>query len=71
MGDAIYGGVRRHLAADHRILATLDRPFLHAYRLAFVHPRDARKVEFRAPLPDDLQTVVDVLREKLNLDDSP
>ncbi len=71
VGDAIYGGVRRHLAADHRILATLDRPFLHAYRLAFMHPRDARKVEFRAPLPDDLQTVVDALREKLNLADQP
>jgi len=71
VGDAIYGGVRRHLAADHRILATLDRPFLHAHRLAFRHPRDARKVEFRAPLPNDLQTIVDLLREKLNLDDSP
>ena len=63
VGDAVYGGVRRHLAADHRVLGTLDRPFLHAYRLAFKHPRDGRRVEFTAPLPEDLQTVVDELRE--------
>ena len=64
VGDAVYGGVRRHLAADHRVLGTLDRPFLHAYRLAFTHPRDGRRVEFTAPLPDDLQTIVDELRER-------
>ena len=63
-GDAVYGGVRRHLAADHRVLGTLDRPFLHAFRLAFTHPRDGRRVEFTAPLPDDLQTMIDVLRER-------
>ena len=64
VGDAVYGGVRRHLAADHRVLDTLDRPFLHAYRLAFTHPRDGRRVEFTAPLPDNLQTIVDELRER-------
>jgi 23S rRNA pseudouridine1911/1915/1917 synthase len=63
VGDAVYGGVRRHLAADHRILATLGRPFLHAWRLAFTHPRDGRRVEFSAPLPGDLQSVIDELRE--------
>ena len=63
VGDAVYAGVRRHLAADHRVLGTLDRPFLHAYRLAFTHPRDGRRVEFTAPLPDDLQTIIDDLRE--------
>ena len=64
VGDAVYGGVRRHLAADHRVLGTLDRPFLHAYRLSFMHPRDGRRVEFTAPLPDDLQTIIDELRER-------
>ena len=63
-GDALYGGVRRHLAADHRALASLERPFLHAWRLAFGHPRDGRRVEFEAPLPADLQAVVDDLRTR-------
>lgn len=61
-GDALYGGVRRRLAADHRPLATLERPFLHARRLAFRHPRDGRRVEFETPLPEDLQAVLDRLR---------
>lgn len=63
-GDALYGGVRRHLAADHRALASLERPFLHALRLAFRHPRDGRRVEFEAPLPADLQAVIDDLRAR-------
>ena len=63
-GDALYGGVRRHLAADHRALASLERPFLHAWRLAFTHPRDGRRVEFEAPLPADLQAVIDDLRRR-------
>ena len=62
VGDALYGGVRRRLAADHRALASLERPFLHAWRLAFDHPRDGRRVTFETPLPDDLQAVVDALR---------
>ena len=64
VGDALYGGVRRHLAADHRALASLDRPFLHAWRLAFTHPRDGRRVEFEAPMPADLQAVLDGLRRR-------
>ena len=64
-GDALYGGVRRHLAADHRSLASLERPFLHAWRLAFTHPRDGRRVEFEAPLPADLQAVLDDQRRRV------
>jgi len=32
----------------------LERHFLHAARLAFPHPADARPVAFEAPLPDEL-----------------
>ncbi len=64
-GDALYGGVRRHLAADHRAIGSLERPFLHAWRLGFKHPRDGRRVAFEAPLPPDLEAVVDDLRAKL------
>jgi 23S rRNA pseudouridine1911/1915/1917 synthase len=62
VGDDVYGGVRRQLPADLRTIARLDRPFLHAARLAFRHPGDGRRVEFDAPLPPDLQAVLDALR---------
>ena len=40
----------------------LERPFLHAARLAFNHPADGRRMEFTSELPADLQRVLDELR---------
>jgi 23S rRNA pseudouridine1911/1915/1917 synthase len=62
VGDSLYGGVRRRVPGDIRAVQRLERPFLHAYRLMFTHPRDGRRMEFTAPLPDDLQRVLDELR---------
>ena len=62
VGDSLYGGVRRHVAGDLRAVTHLERPFLHAARLAFAHPSDGRRLEFTSPLPDDLQQVLDDLR---------
>jgi hypothetical protein len=39
----------------------LDRPFLHAERLAITHPRDGHRMEFTAPLPDDLVDILEAL----------
>jgi 23S rRNA pseudouridine1911/1915/1917 synthase len=61
VGDALYGGVHRRVPGDLRALQRLERPFLHAERLAFKHPRDGRRMEFTAPLPADLQGVLDAL----------
>ncbi len=62
IGDSLYGGVRRRMPGDLRALARLDRPFLHAERLAFRHPRDERPMTFTAPLPPDLQAALDGIR---------
>ena len=65
VGDAVYGGVRRRVPGDLRAVTHLDRPFLHAARLAFNHPIDqGRRMEFESPLPDDLQRVLDELLER-------
>jgi 23S rRNA pseudouridine1911/1915/1917 synthase len=64
VGDALYGGVRRHVPADLRPVMRLERPFLHAARIAFTHPGDGRRLEFVAPLPADLQAVLDDIRER-------
>src|SRR5882762_899733 len=66
VGDALYGGVRRRVPGDLRAVTHLDRPFLHAARLAFTHPGDARRMEFTSELPDDLQRVLDELRERFD-----
>jgi 23S rRNA pseudouridine1911/1915/1917 synthase len=38
------------------------RQALHAYLLAFEHPRTGEVMEFEAPMPDDLQNLMDALR---------
>jgi 23S rRNA pseudouridine1911/1915/1917 synthase len=63
VGDTLYGGVRRRVPGDLRAVGRLERPFLHATRLAFTHPGDGRPMEFSAPLPADLQTVLDDIME--------
>jgi 23S rRNA pseudouridine1911/1915/1917 synthase len=61
VGDATYGGAHRRVAGDIRAVQRLERPFLHAHRLALSHPRDGRRLEFTAPLPGDLQAVLEAL----------
>ena len=68
VGDSLYGGVRRRVPGDLRAVAHLERPFLHAARLAFAHPEDGRRMQFESPLPDDLQRVLDELREQMHGD---
>jgi 23S rRNA pseudouridine1911/1915/1917 synthase len=65
VGDALYGGVHRRVPGDLRAVTHLDRPFLHAARLAFTHPAEGRRMEFTSELPNDLQRVLDDLRETL------
>jgi 23S rRNA pseudouridine1911/1915/1917 synthase len=57
-GDTLYGGVRRG-SRTHARLARLERPFLHAARLAFDHPAHGRRLTFESALPEDLQRVLE------------
>jgi 23S rRNA pseudouridine1911/1915/1917 synthase len=54
VGDPTYGGARQGVA--------LDRPFLHAARLAFAHPVTGERIEVVEPLPADLDAALDRLR---------
>jgi len=58
VGDALYGGVHRRVPHPLRAVTKLTRPFLHAERLVFTHPRTGERMEFTAPLPADLEAVV-------------
>ncbi len=67
LGDATYGGRRREarLAAGHpvrRAAEALGRQALHAWRLAFDHPRTGERLAFEAPLPEDFARALRVLR---------
>ena len=49
----------RRVPHDLRAVQRLERPFLHAERLAFAHPRTREPLVFRAPLADDLRRVLE------------
>jgi 23S rRNA pseudouridine1911/1915/1917 synthase len=64
VGDALYGGIRTRVPQRLRPVLRLTRPFLHAERLAFTHPRTHERLEFTAPLPADLETILrDIVTE--------
>jgi 23S rRNA pseudouridine1911/1915/1917 synthase len=53
VGDPVYG------SGHTRPGIALSRQFLHAYQLAFTHPVTGEQLEFEAPLPADLQAILD------------
>jgi 23S rRNA pseudouridine1911/1915/1917 synthase len=50
LGDGRYGG-----GGDDARALGLDRPFLHAWRLAFDHPATGERIDLEEPLPPDLE----------------
>ena len=73
--DKLYGGratitrgeLRRHrppqLTREDDGEVALARQALHARRIKLAHPATGQPIDFTAPLPADLQRVLDVLRE--------
>jgi 23S rRNA pseudouridine1911/1915/1917 synthase len=54
VGDTVYGAPRQE-RIGRELLPPLGRNFLHSARLAFDHPITGKRLEFRAPLPDELR----------------
>ena len=70
--DKLYGGrstitrgeIRRDVSDE---LVLLSRQALHARRIKLVHPETGRPIEFVAPLPADLESVLNELRRYRSL----
>jgi 23S rRNA pseudouridine1911/1915/1917 synthase len=62
LGDALYGGTRRGAPSLRAVQSSLGRQALHAWRLAFPHPRTGKRRTFEAPVPADLQAAMAALR---------
>ena len=71
VGDATYGGQRK-VSADlfrgaplqtlNALLGRLHGQALHAHSLSFDHPRTGQRLQFHAPLPDEVGELLDFLR---------
>jgi 23S rRNA pseudouridine1911/1915/1917 synthase len=67
LADSMYGGRDSVCASDLGIQSSgsdtlIARHALHAYRLAFDHPRTNERMEFEAPLAADFSLTLDCLR---------
>jgi 23S rRNA pseudouridine1911/1915/1917 synthase len=61
LGDETYGGGRDNNIQDARLrslVRNLGRHFLHAEKLAITHPTTGARLEFHAPLPDELSNLL-------------
>jgi 23S rRNA pseudouridine1911/1915/1917 synthase len=53
VGDQLYGHRKQGL--------NISRQALHSHILGFVHPSSKKYMEFSAPLPQDMQGLIDYL----------
>lgn len=67
LGDPVYGGRLKLPRGASSELAEALRHFrrqaLHAARLGILHPHTGEHLEWQAPLPDDMQSLLDILRQ--------
>jgi 23S rRNA pseudouridine1911/1915/1917 synthase len=72
VGDKVYGPRKpeKIIAANRsqtdtilQILKSVKRQMLHAWRLGFQHPHTGEAVSFDSPLPEDMGTVIQRLRD--------
>jgi 23S rRNA pseudouridine1911/1915/1917 synthase len=71
LGDPVYGRGALHLphhAALERWLRAFPRQALHAEYLRFQHPEHEEWLEFTAPLPEDMATLVIHLGGELRIE---
>lgn len=52
LGDQVYGGSRTGIAGA-------DRQMLHAWRISLPHPATGERMSFEAPIPEDMQLLID------------
>jgi len=68
IGDRTYGNPRRLASISDRglraKLAEMKRQALHAGTLGFCHPLTREQMEFTSPLPEDIERVLERLRER-------
>jgi 23S rRNA-/tRNA-specific pseudouridylate synthase len=75
VGDKVYRPrkLEKTIARDHRqsdkilqLLKLVNRQMLHAWRLGFEHPVTQKEMCIESPLPDDMVSLIGLLRQYLS-----
>jgi 23S rRNA pseudouridine1911/1915/1917 synthase len=65
VGDKIYArGRRNQEQKNDSVFSAFPRQALHAEKLTFVHPGDGKLMAFHAPLPHDMQDLLQFLEDR-------
>ncbi len=68
VGDPVYGGRPRHpkhmSSESIRMLKAFPRQALHAWRLQLTHPKTSESVTWTAELPDDIKSLLTMLKNE-------
>ena len=59
LGDAVYGN-KNSLS----LIKKAERQMLHAYKISFSHPTENRRLDFTAPVPEDMAIVLNELKQQ-------
>ena len=60
LGDPVYGGANHRFCESHPAL--IHGQCLHAAELSLIHPTSGEEMHFEAPLPEDMERILDILR---------
>jgi 23S rRNA pseudouridine1911/1915/1917 synthase len=73
VGDPVYGGRLRFprgaSEALKQVLREFQRQALHAGKLALEHPATGRHMSWKAPLPQDMQRLLEALEQDMDSND--
>ncbi|MBI4245044.1 MAG: RluA family pseudouridine synthase [Planctomycetes bacterium] len=56
----------KHISKNEEDRVILERQALHAYKLTFIHPKTGSEMTIVADMPDDLQNVIELLKQKIS-----
>ena len=63
LGDPVYGGKPKKSILETIRLIGFSRQALHAQRLELTHPRSGTRMNWEAPLPEDMESLLLMLRQ--------
>jgi 23S rRNA pseudouridine1911/1915/1917 synthase len=65
LGDSVYGSRKTAIKNIYGkdLFRSVSRQMLHAWRLVLTHPVTEEKVSFEAPIPSDMQALINALRQ--------
>ena len=60
VGDQVYA-MKGRSNVNAALFKSSNRQMLHSETLSFTHPANGQKISFTAPIPDDMQNIIDKL----------